>query len=357
MTSHILIIPKQGTDLDQASSHTSKGLFQPTQPKINNSIASKFRLLRILLRLHRQIKEFQPLSQEPEQSHSKAYRIFKYYQKIIYILLEQPKSSMMGCLIFGLLTTGILFTVGEAIFKAPESLLKASPTLLSFEAATLFCFTAELLLRLLSATAFENNVKKALLKFDLLADFVAIVPLVVQVLMSQNEASLIIKDLKIISLLKAFSVLKLLRYTNNMHILTKGLLQCVDSFAFLLFIIIISNLLFAMMVYYAEALNPKSRIRQGIPTAIWWSVVTMTTTGYGDIVPITPVGKVIGSIVGMFGMIVFALPVVVVGYHFQEVYNELEEEKFVKKLKENELKGKSTLNHDHRETFFLKKKN
>jgi hypothetical protein len=128
------------------------------------------------------------------------------------------------------------------------------------------------------------------------------------------------------------------------------------SLLFFVFVIMIATFIFAILVYYADFSNANSQLRKGIPTALWWAVVTLSTVGYGDVVPKTPGGKAIGGLAAIFGTLLLALPVVILGYHFEEVYNDREEEKLIGKVKEKELKGNSNLNHDQKEVFFLKRR-
>jgi len=57
-----------------------------------------------------------------------------------------------------------------------------------------------------------------------------------------------------------------------------------------------------------------------IPHALWWSVVTVTTVGYGDVVPITALGKLFGALTMVSALLVIALPVSVIGTRFVEIY-------------------------------------
>ena len=56
-----------------------------------------------------------------------------------------------------------------------------------------------------------------------------------------------------------------------------------------------------------------------IPDAMWWAVVTLTTVGYGDVVPITPLGKVIAGVIAIMGLGMLALPVGIIATSFAEV--------------------------------------
>lgn len=75
--------------------------------------------------------------------------------------------------------------------------------------------------------------------------------------------------------------------------------------------------------------NPKTGAPLSFPSivaAFWWSIVTMTTVGYGDVVPRTPQGMVVGAFCMLLGILLIALPVAIVGSKFQEVYQAMETE-------------------------------
>ena len=63
-----------------------------------------------------------------------------------------------------------------------------------------------------------------------------------------------------------------------------------------------------------------------IPAACWWALATITTTGYGEIVPITVLGKCIGVLCQMMGILVIALPTSVIGSNFTHIYEKMKSE-------------------------------
>jgi voltage-gated potassium channel len=79
-----------------------------------------------------------------------------------------------------------------------------------------------------------------------------------------------------------------------------------------------------MLLYFAEReVNPGFA---SVPHAMWWAVVTLTTLGYGDVVPVTVVGKLLGSVVAVLGLCMFALPASILASGFSE---EMKRQNFV----------------------------
>ena len=91
----------------------------------------------------------------------------------------------------------------------------------------------------------------------------------------------------------------------------------------LIFFLAIAVILFSSAIYYAE--NGHNPMFRSIPDAFWYSLVTMTTVGYGDKSPITFVGKVIGSLCAISGVLTIALPVPVIVSNFEFFYKRLKD--------------------------------
>ena len=74
------------------------------------------------------------------------------------------------------------------------------------------------------------------------------------------------------------------------------------------------------MYFIENSAQPK--VFSSIPAAMWWAVVTLTTVGYGDVYPVTLLGKLIGSLIALLGIGMVALPAGILGSGFVEEYQQ-----------------------------------
>ena len=76
----------------------------------------------------------------------------------------------------------------------------------------------------------------------------------------------------------------------------------------------------SLKVYFAE--NEKNEDMDSIPASFWWAIVTMTTVGYGDVVPKTVAGKMVGLLCALSGVLCIALPVPAIVQNFHRIFKE-----------------------------------
>ncbi|MEO5377573.1 MAG: cyclic nucleotide-gated ion channel/potassium channel family protein [Magnetococcus sp. DMHC-6] len=110
--------------------------------------------------------------------------------------------------------------------------------------------------------------------------------------------------------------LKLARYSTALETLWEVVLIEIRPLGAALFIIILLTLFTSGLLYFSErAVNPNF---DNLPKAMWWSIVTLATLGYGDVVPITALGKMLGSVAVVLGLVMFALPASILATGFAE---------------------------------------
>lgn len=139
---------------------------------------------------------------------------------------------------------------------------------------------------------------------------------------------LITIDLRILRMLRLFRlirVLKLGRYSEAMKTFLSVLEKSKEKLVLALSILLIVLVLASSMMYYAEHEAQPDKFAN-IPAAMWWAIITLATVGYGDIFPITPLGKAIGGLVVVIGIAIFALPAAILSAGFIE---EIQEKKVV----------------------------
>jgi voltage-gated potassium channel len=147
-------------------------------------------------------------------------------------------------------------------------------------------------------------------------DFVAVVPFVL------GEALNLPHDGETVFGILRF--LKLARYSPALETLGVVVLHELRPLLAALFIMLILAISASTMLYFAErATNPGF---SSVPSAMWWAIITLTTVGYGDVAPITTVGKLLGSVVAVLGLCMFALPASILASGFAE---EMKRQNFV----------------------------
>ncbi|XP_036375939.1 potassium voltage-gated channel subfamily D member 2-like isoform X2 [Megalops cyprinoides] len=183
------------------------------------------------------------------------------------------------------------------------------------DTACVMIFTVEYLLRLVAAPSRYKFVKSVMS----IIDVVAIMPYYIGLVMTDNED--VSGAFVTLRVFRVFRIFKFSRHSAGLRILGYTLKSCASELGFLLFSLTMAIIIFATVMFYAEKGSSASKFTS-IPAAFWYTIVTMTTLGYGDMVPKTIVGKIFGSICSLSGVLVIALPVPVIVSNFSRIYHQ-----------------------------------
>ncbi|MCZ7662877.1 MAG: potassium channel family protein [Thermoleophilia bacterium] len=116
-----------------------------------------------------------------------------------------------------------------------------------------------------------------------------------------------LRFLRALRLFRLLRVLKLARYSESLALLGRVFRAKKEELVVTLCAVLFLLFLASSFIYYVEH-EAQPEAFSSIPAAMWWGVATLTTVGYGDVYPVTVAGKVLGAIVAMLGIGLFALP-------------------------------------------------
>ncbi|KAI3388065.1 hypothetical protein SNEBB_002527 [Seison nebaliae] len=130
--------------------------------------------------------------------------------------------------------------------------------------------------------------------------------------------------IEFISILRIMRLLKLTRHSSGLKILIHTFHASMKELTLLVFFGAIFIVIFASLMYYAERseYNPNNNF-ESIPIGLWWAIVTITTVGYGDMVPKTAAGMLVGGVCAVVGVLCIALPVPVIVSNFAMYYSHM----------------------------------
>lgn len=212
-------------------------------------------------------------------------------------------TKIFNGMLFGLIILNVLAVVIEST-PQPQ---RIHPWLRDFEIISMWIFTLEYLTRIWTCN--ENphytNPVTGRLRFTLtplsLVDLLTILPFWLH---------MVGINMSMLRMLRFFRLLKfarLVRYSKAYMFITNSVVTRKDEFLVSFFLMLVTLLLASSLMYFAEH-EAQPNVFSSIPAAFWWGVVTFTSVGYGDVYPITALGKVIGGLFAIVGISVFALP-------------------------------------------------
>jgi voltage-gated potassium channel len=217
---------------------------------------------------------------------------------------DEPASRILNSLLIGLIIANV-----AAIILDSEASIGARYRVWFdlFEWLSVLLFTVEYGFRVWASVERADKRYAAPLRGRLrymlsplaLVDLIAILPFYLSFLLPV--------DLRFMRVFRLFLIFKLTRYQASMSLLARVLRNEAGPIAAALFVLAMLLVVAASFAYLAER-EAQPLVFASIPDAMWWAIVTMTTVGYGDMVPVTPLGRLLGGLIAVIGLGMVALP-------------------------------------------------
>jgi voltage-gated potassium channel len=234
------------------------------------------------------------------------------------ILEHQPAGDRPMQLASGLLVALVLVNIGAVVLESvPRFAIGFGAAFAAIETFSLAVFTAEYLLRIWAAPEHapwhDLPPARARLRYMLSADgvidLVSILPFWL--------AFIAPSELRIVLLFRIVRFLKLTRYSPALRSLLTALYSERRALAGCVVILAGMDMITAVLIHLAERGAQPEKFGT-IPDAMWWSLVTLGTIGYGDAVPVTPAGKLVAALTILCSFVMVALPVGIIATAFSE---------------------------------------
>ena len=227
----------------------------------------------------------------------------------VFDIIQPDDGTSLLSRIFDWMITGLILAsviiVFAATFDLPKGVLRA---LLLIEGVASVVFTVEYALRILTADFLypESGTIKARVKYVFspmaLVDLVAILPFWLPMLLPGTMLGL--RALRLVRLLRIF---KLNRYFDAIKSLGEVIVLKKRELLGSLFFVSILMLISSLLMYSAEHEAQPDVFRNAF-SGLWWAVATLTTVGYGDIYPVTALGRLLGAFIAFSGLAAVAIP-------------------------------------------------
>jgi len=239
-------------------------------------------------------------------------------KKIAYLSSDEADSSLSKVVDYSLILLISLNVLAVILESIPSFDMEYHNSLLVFEIFSVLIFSIEYFLRIWSAVDLKEyqglTPAKARLRYILspmaIIDLLAIIPFYLMIFINF--------DLRFLRILRLLRIFKLTRYSGAMNLVLNVFKEEAGAFFAAFFVLLLLLILASSGIYLFEH-QAQPKAFGTIPDAMWWAMATLTTVGYGDVVPITPFGKLFGGFITIIGVGMVALPAGILASGFSDL--------------------------------------
>lgn len=237
----------------------------------------------------------------------------------VWEILEPPREGDTLSHVFDVaLLALIVINVVALLLETMESVRRSAPDLFFWiNVISVALFSVEYLLRVWACTTdprysspVSGRLRWAVTPLALV-DLLAVLPFYLPFL------GIDLRFMRAARLLRLFRLAKLTRYSRALSVLARVVVRRKEELITSSFVLVLLLLFASSLMYFVEH-RVQPQVFSSIPAAMWWAVATLTTVGYGDIYPVTPLGRMLAGVIAVLGIATFAVPTSILGASFAE---------------------------------------
>lgn len=243
----------------------------------------------------------------------------KKIKKRVYEIIQAGKENDIASKIFDICLI-VLILINVCLVIADTFNLPEKVRLISYyiEVVSVIIFTLEYFLRIWTADLLYSDKNWFVAKLRYIFSFLAIIDLLA--ILPFYLPFLFVIDLRVLRMLRIirlFRVFKINRYTNALSSIINVFKNKKSELLSSIFVVLLLMIVASVLMYSVENEAQPDVFRNAFD-ALWWALATLTTVGYGDIYPITVLGKILSAIIAILGIGLVAVPTGIISAGFME---------------------------------------
>ena len=247
-------------------------------------------------------------------------------EKALYYIVDENNKQSKWFNYFLMML--IVLSVGEMALETDYSIVVPYSYYFNiFDFFTVIVFSMEYIIRILTAHLIPENIQAGRTRWQSIQNYVFSFAGIVDLLsilpfyLNGTNLDLDLRVVKTLRLLRFLRVFKIARYNESMGDIISVIRAKSSEIGVIMGLILIIMIISSFLMFYAEHKEQPEQF-PNVLGCLWWAIVTMTTIGYGDVYPVTAMGKFVGSVMALLGIGLVAMPTGIISAGFLEKVNE-----------------------------------